>query len=103
MVGSSRPDGSASAPTRSTFPEWLDCLESLPKGVNYAGYLGHSALRTYVMGERAFEQAATEGKLFRMEREPRDAGAAGALGFTTSPSPIPSTPHGRPGGTRPAV
>ena len=38
----------------TTFPEFLDTLESLPKGINYAGYIGHSALRTYVMGERAF-------------------------------------------------
>ena len=46
---------------------------SLPKGINYAGYLGHCALRTYVMGERAFEQAATEDDLRAMERELRDA------------------------------
>src|SRR2546427_7420327 len=44
----------------TTFPEFLDCLDALPKGINYAGYLGHCALRTYVMGERAFEQAASE-------------------------------------------
>ncbi|HEX9819631.1 MAG TPA: amidohydrolase family protein, partial [Methylomirabilota bacterium] len=43
----------------TTFPEFLDALERLPKGINYSGYLGHSALRTYVMGERAFDQAAT--------------------------------------------
>ena len=38
----------------TTFPEWLDCLDALPKGINYASYLGHCALRTHVMGERAF-------------------------------------------------
>ena len=38
---------------------------ALPKGINYAGYIGHSALRTYAMGERAFEQAATEDDLAR--------------------------------------
>ena len=27
-----------------TFPEFLDVLESLPKGINYAGYMGHCAL-----------------------------------------------------------
>src|SRR5258708_5883177 len=32
----------------TTFPEYLDCLEALPKGINYGGYIGHSALRTYV-------------------------------------------------------
>ena len=35
----------------TTFREWLDVLDELPKGINYSGYLGHSALRTYVMGE----------------------------------------------------
>ena len=40
----------------TTFPEYLDCLAALPKGINYGGYIGHSALRTYVMGERAFER-----------------------------------------------
>jgi N-acyl-D-aspartate/D-glutamate deacylase len=43
----------------TTFPEFLDTLQSLPKGINYSGYIGHSALRTYVMGERAFGQPAT--------------------------------------------
>ena len=33
-----------------TFPEYLDAIDKLPKGINYAGYIGHSALRTYVMG-----------------------------------------------------
>src|SRR5690242_1413405 len=40
------------------FSEYLDRLESLPKGINYASYLGHSALRTFVMGERAFKETA---------------------------------------------
>jgi len=84
----------------TTFPEWLDCLESLPKGINYASYLGHSALRTYVMGERAFDQAATADELTAMERELRDAIRAGAMGFTTSRSPIHETPDGRPVASR---
>jgi N-acyl-D-aspartate/D-glutamate deacylase len=57
----------------TTFPEYLDCLAALPKGINYGGYIGHSALRTYVMGERAFEQKASEDDLRAMERELRDA------------------------------
>ena len=83
-----------------TFPEFLDRLDRLPKGINYAGYLGHSALRTYVMGERAFEQAATEDDLRAMERELRDAIRAGAMGFTTSRSPSHETPDGRPVASR---
>ena len=79
----------------TTFPEFLDCLDSLPKGINYGGYVGHSAIRTYVMGERAFEQPASEDDLRAMEREVRDAVRAGAIGFTTSRSPAHETPDGR--------
>jgi len=79
----------------TTFPEFLDCLEALPKGINFGGYVGHSAIRTYVMGERAFERSATEDDLRAMERQVRDAIRAGALGFTTSRSPAHETPEGR--------
>jgi len=84
----------------TTFPEWLDTLEALPKGINYTGYVGHCALRTHVMGDRAFEQAATEDDLRAMERELRDAIRAGAMGFTTTRSPIHETPDGRPVASR---
>ena len=86
----------------TTFPEYLDCLEALPKGINYGGYIGHSALRTYVMGERAFEQKASDDDLRAMERELRDALRAGALGFTTSRSPAHETPDERPVASRAA-
>ncbi|HXH84724.1 MAG TPA: amidohydrolase family protein, partial [Candidatus Tectomicrobia bacterium] len=86
--------------TWTTFPEFLDRLEALPKGINYAGYIGHSALRTHVMGERAFDAAATGDDLRAMERELRDALRAGAVGFTTSRSPAHETPDGRPVASR---
>ena len=86
----------------TTFPEYLDCLAALPKGINYGGYIGHSALRTYVMGDRGFEQKASEDDLRAMERELRDALRAGALGFTTSRSPAHETPDERPVASRAA-
>jgi N-acyl-D-aspartate/D-glutamate deacylase len=90
--------------TWTTFPEFLDALESLPKGINYAGYIGHSALRTYAMGERAFDQpTATDDDLRAMERELRDAIRAGAIGFTTSRSPSHETPDRRPVASRVAT
>ncbi|HEX7034851.1 MAG TPA: amidohydrolase family protein [Pseudomonadales bacterium] len=67
-----------------SFPEFLDAVEALPKGINYAGYIGHSALRTYVMGERAFEEPANPQDLERMCALVKEAMQAGAVGFSTS-------------------
>lgn len=67
-----------------TFPEYLDTIDALPKGINYAGYIGHSALRTYVMGERAFTDVATEDDLKQMCSQVCSAVNAGAIGFSTS-------------------
>jgi N-acyl-D-aspartate/D-glutamate deacylase len=78
-----------------TFPEFLDVLDTLPKGINYSGYIGHSALRTYVMGERAFEEEAGEDDLKRMVHLVQEAVKAGALGFSTSRSPSHMTSDDR--------
>ena len=50
-----------------TYPEYLANVERLPKGINYSAYIGHSALRMYVMGERALSETATEDDLQAME------------------------------------
>ena len=84
----------------STFREFLDRVDALPKGINYAAYIGHCALRTYAMGERAFAHAAGEADMQTMERELRDALRAGAIGFSTSRSPSHETPDGRPVASR---
>ncbi len=52
-----------------TFPQYLDAVDRTPKGINYTAYMGHSALRTYVMGERAFEQRSDAEDLSAMKRE----------------------------------
>jgi N-acyl-D-amino-acid deacylase len=67
-----------------TFPQFLDVVDELPKGINYAGYIGHSALRTYVMGERAFTDAASEDEVRKMQHLVKEAVQAGAIGFSTS-------------------
>ena len=84
----------------SHFSEYLDRLESLPKGINYATYLGHSALRTYVMGERAFKEAATQDEVEAMKRELRAGLHAGAMGLSTSRSTNHRTPDGGPVASR---
>ena len=86
--------------TWETFPEYLDSVERLPKGINYGAYMGHSALRTYVMGERAFSDEATEDDLDRMKRQVRGAIQAGAMGFTTSRTRNHQTPQRQPVASR---
>ena len=83
-----------------TYPEYLDVLDSLPKGINYAGYMGHSALRTYVMGQRAFAEEASEDDIKRMAQLAEEAVRAGALGFTTSRSPNHQTSDRKPVASR---
>ncbi|MDC0985897.1 amidohydrolase family protein [Alphaproteobacteria bacterium] len=78
-----------------TYPEYLDVVDKLPKGINYSGYIGHSALRTYVMGERAFDEAASEDDLKAMSHQVKEAVKAGALGFSSSRSPSHRTSDDR--------
>jgi len=85
-----------------TFPQFLDVLDTLPKGINYAGYIGHSALRTYVMGERAFTEQASEDELNTMARHVREAIRAGAIGFSTTQSASHETSDDRPVASRAA-
>jgi N-acyl-D-amino-acid deacylase len=70
--------------TFETFPEYLDAVDGLKKGINFAANVGHSALRTWAMGERAFAQEATAEDLVLMAGQLADALRAGAIGFSTS-------------------
>ena len=86
--------------TWETYAQYLDAVARWPKGINYAGYVGHSALRTYAMGERAFSEPATAEDLAVMKRELADALAAGAMGFTTSRTRNHETADRRPVASR---
>ena len=88
--------------TWETFPEFLDTIDALPKGINYAGYIGHSALRTYVMGERAFSEAPTPDELEIMCALATEAVTAGAIGFSTSRTVNHVTADDRPVASRAA-
>jgi len=83
-----------------TFPEYLDAVDRLPKSIHFAANIGHSALRTWAMGERAFEQEADADDLALMAGQLRDALTAGAIGFTTSRTQHHETSDGRPVASR---
>lgn len=82
------------------FAGYLDALDRQPKGLNYAANIGHSALRTYVMGERAFEGEATAADVDAMKLELEAAMRAGAFGFTTSRTKHHQTSDDRPVASR---
>jgi N-acyl-D-aspartate/D-glutamate deacylase len=86
--------------TWETFPQFLDVVDDLAKGINYAGYIGHSALRTYTMGERAFEQEASEDEVKHMQALVKEAMHAGAIGFSTSRTFNHTTADDRPVASR---
>jgi N-acyl-D-amino-acid deacylase len=86
--------------TFETFPEYLDAIDRLPKGINIAANVGHSALRTWAMGERAFEAGATEDDLSLMTQQLADSLRAGAIGLSTSRSEHHETSDGRPVASR---
>ncbi len=80
-----------------TYGEYYDSIDRLPKGPNTGGLVGHSALRTYVMGERGLdEDPATGEDIAAMARLVDEAMAAGALGVSTSRTFMHKVPDGRP-------
>jgi N-acyl-D-amino-acid deacylase len=83
-----------------TFPEYLATVERLPKALNYGAYIGHSALRMYVMGQRALSEAATDDDIRRMVAAVKQAIRAGALGFSSSRAGTHVTPDDTPVASR---
>jgi N-acyl-D-aspartate/D-glutamate deacylase len=67
-----------------TFPEYLDAVRRRGTDLNFTAYIGHSALRLYVLGDAAYERAATPEEIERMSELVMEAIAAGAAGFSTS-------------------
>ena len=70
-----------------SFPQYLDMLERQGSALNVAAFVGHSSVRTFVMGGDASKRAATAGEVARMRAIVVDAMQAGAVGFATSTSP----------------
>jgi len=79
-----------------TFPEYLDALEAKSTGLNVGVLAGHSAIRSFVMGEAATEREATDEEIDAMRGQVREAMDAGALGFSTSMAPTHIGGDGKP-------
>jgi N-acyl-D-aspartate/D-glutamate deacylase len=77
-----------------TFPEYLAAIDVRRKRINVAAFVGHSALRLFVVG--AEERAATADEVAMMQGLVREAMQQGAIGFSTSRQPNHQGAYGRP-------
>jgi N-acyl-D-amino-acid deacylase len=67
-----------------TFPEYLQSVQRHGTVLNFAAYIGHTAMRIYAMGDEAVGRVATEEEVARMATMVREAMDAGASGWATS-------------------
>ncbi|MEW6273453.1 MAG: amidohydrolase family protein [Thermodesulfobacteriota bacterium] len=67
-----------------TFPQYVASVRRRGTVLNFTSYVGHTALRLYVLGDAAYERAATPEEIERMCGLVREALDAGAAGFSTS-------------------
>ncbi|HEX7095747.1 MAG TPA: amidohydrolase family protein, partial [Acidimicrobiales bacterium] len=80
-----------------SFPEYLDALDRFPRAIDVAAQVPHGALRAYVMGRRAVQDAPpTDEDLAEMARLVHDAIVAGAIGFSTNRLPLHRSLDGTP-------
>jgi N-acyl-D-aspartate/D-glutamate deacylase len=70
-----------------TVPEYFSMLERQGVALNVAGFVGHSSVRTWVMGADAPKRAATAAEIAAMRALVLEGMRAGAIGFSTSTSP----------------
>jgi N-acyl-D-amino-acid deacylase len=79
-----------------SFGQYLDAVERRGVALNFGCYVGHTAVRLYVMGEEAYERAATPAEIGRMQTVIAESMAAGAAGFASSANPAHNGDRGRP-------
>jgi N-acyl-D-aspartate/D-glutamate deacylase len=70
--------------TWEDWPAYAKALETQPTTVNVGGYIGHLALRTFVMGADAWERPASAAEVARMAEVLGDGLRAGAMGLSAN-------------------
>jgi N-acyl-D-aspartate/D-glutamate deacylase len=79
-----------------SYGEYLDVVEQRGVAINFGGYVGHTPVRIYVMGEDAYERSATTSEIEAMKRIVADSIRAGALGFSSDRAGFHLGDGGRP-------
>jgi N-acyl-D-aspartate/D-glutamate deacylase len=70
-----------------TFPEFMAAMEGR-LGLNLGMYVGHSALRRYVMGDACYERPSNDAERDRIIALTAEALEAGAMGWSSSKAPV---------------
>jgi N-acyl-D-aspartate/D-glutamate deacylase len=78
-----------------TYPEYLAAVARRGTTINFGGYVGHTPVRLWVMGDEAYDRPATPDEVAEMRRVVTDAMKAGALGFSSDRSPFHRGDGGR--------
>lgn len=80
-----------------TYGDYLAAVERRGTVLNFGGYVGHTAVRMYVMGgDEAYDRAATAAEVASMRDVVASSLRAGAIGFSTSSAPSHQGDLGRP-------
>ncbi|MFZ6004446.1 MAG: N-acyl-D-amino-acid deacylase family protein [Actinomycetota bacterium] len=73
----------------TSFPEYLDAVERMPRVLDVGAQIAHGPLRAFVMGDRGADNLpATTADSAAMGELVTEALRAGALGFSTSRTPL---------------
>jgi N-acyl-D-aspartate/D-glutamate deacylase len=79
-----------------TFAQYQDAVERIGPWTNVSCFIGHSAIRQYVMGNEAWERPATADEIARMGHLVTEAMALGAVGVSSTTNHNHVGDRGRP-------
>src|SRR5437764_12970979 len=82
--------------TFETYGEYLAAIGARGTLLNFGGYVGHTAVRLYVMGDDGYEREATDDEIARMREVVAASIRGGALGFSTDRGGFHRGDGGRP-------
>jgi len=79
-----------------SYPEYLRWVEARGTAINFGGFVGHTPIRIYVMGQEAYERPAREDEIEEMKALVAESIRGGALGFSSDRAGFHIGDGGRP-------
>ena len=79
-----------------SYGEYLELIERRGLGIHFGGFVGHTPVRLFVMGDEAYEREATLAEVDAMKALVADSIRGGALGFSSDRAGFHLGDGGRP-------